>query len=77
MTEHASLCISIKNALTTPNGAVLRQWLKENCFMTECMKVEQIDSVGANQRVNARRDLYIALENLLQEGLHHVTDPDD
>lgn len=75
MTEdRTTLAMHIKTALTTRSGAVLRQWLKENCFMTEASRMEFIDSPGAQQRLNARRDLYIELDNLLQEGIENVTD---
>ena len=72
--QHRVLCMHIKNALTTQSGVILRQWLRDSCFMTEAMTLEAIESTAANQRVNARRDLYITLENLLQEGINYVTD---
>lgn len=72
--QHKILCMHLKNALTTPSGAILRQWLRENCFMDAPMTLEAIDSPAFNQRVNARRDLYIALDNLLQEGMSYVAD---
>lgn len=74
--EHVRLCNHIKNALTTPSGAILREWLKKECFMSYPMSTEADHFEAYNYRVNARRDLYITLENLLQEGINYVANPE-
>lgn len=69
--QHKLLCAHIKTALSSPSGVVLFSWLKENCFMSEPMNFEAMESAAFNYRVNARRDLFITLESLLMEGLKH------
>lgn len=70
---HANLCMHIRTALSTPSGKILKQWLKANCFMNGTMAVETLDNNAANQRINARRDLFIALTNLEENGVTHVS----
>lgn len=72
--DQALLSIHIKNSLTTNSGLVLRDWLKQACCMDITMPPENIDSVAANARLNALRDLYIQLDNLLAQGINNVTD---
>ena len=69
---HKILCAHIRTALTTPSGKVLREWLRDNCFMSEPMTMEAAESAASNYRVNARRDLYVTLEHLLMEGLDYA-----
>ena len=68
------LALHVKTALTTKSGAVLRELLREYCFMTEPTSADVLESTALVHRINARRDLYIMLENLLQEGIQNVTD---
>lgn len=75
--EHKALVMHIKAALTTKSGIVLLNWLKDNCFMNGPMEFKAIESPAFNQRVNARRDLFITLNNLLQEGINYVSDSDE
>lgn len=73
--DHLRLCAHIRQALSTPSGVVLREWLKENCFMNDPTTLDHIESNNAAQRVLARRDLYITLDNLFDQGVdYNVTD---
>jgi len=67
-------CKQIQAALSTSAGVVLYEWLKENCFMSDVMAEKAMESVAANQRVNARRDLFIALDNILKKDVSNVSD---
>jgi len=73
-TKYLLQCKQIQSALTTPAGVVLYGWLKENCFMSDVMTEQAMESVAANQRVNARRDLFIALDNILKKDVSNVSD---
>ena len=67
--RHKILCAHLHNAFSTRSGQVALQWLKENCFMAEPMQLEAAESAPFNYRVNARRDLFIVLEQFLKEGI--------
>ena len=70
--EHKHLCAHIHTALATDSGLRLKAWLRSACFMDTPMDGREIESRAMTQRVNARRDLFIALEQLAKEGEEYV-----
>ena len=72
--EELLLKAAIHNALATPNGQILKDWLRTACFMDGPMTQAEIESTAATQRVAARRDLFITLEILEKEGANVSSD---
>ncbi|MDR2056575.1 MAG: hypothetical protein LBQ10_12030 [Desulfovibrio sp.] len=68
------LAAHIATALATKSGTALKAWLREACYMDWPMTGEEIESAAQTQRIGARRDLFIALENLEKEGAQYVAD---
>lgn len=69
--DHITLCRHINNAFSTESGKVALKWLKEACYMATPLNVSEIESVAQNNRINARRDLFIVLEELKNKGDLH------
>ena len=60
--QDKELAMHIHAALCTPSGRVLRDWLREHCFMTTpTMYNYEISDAMQTARIEARRDLYILL----------------
>jgi hypothetical protein len=68
--EYMAMASRIRAALSTENGRVLKDWLKTACFMDAPMNNGEIDSQAMTQRISARRDLYIVLEQIEKDGAH-------
>lgn len=68
--EYLELASRIRAALATENGQQLRAWLKHACFMDTPMNNGEIESQAQTQRISARRDLFIALEQIEKDGAH-------
>lgn len=60
----------IATLLKSEGGKTLLDWLKHECYMESFINPGGVDNVSFVQYVNARRDLYIQLEQLAKEGLH-------
>lgn len=66
--EALLLAAAIHSVFATENGKKLKAWLKTACFMDTPMRMSEIESPAQTQRIEARRDLFIALELLEKEG---------
>ena len=72
--ELRNLCSHIKTALSTESGRVLKEWLRDECFMSRCTTKHEIDSISTIQAINSRRDLFLLLEAHEKEGVAYVND---
>lgn len=68
--EYLAMASRIRAALATENGQQLKAWLKSACFMDTPMNNGEIESQAMTQRISARRDLFIALEQIEKDGAH-------
>lgn len=68
--EYMAMASRIRAALATENGQALKEWLKSACYMDTPMHNWEIDSQAQTQRISARRDLFIALEQIEKDGAH-------
>ena len=68
--EYMAMASRIRAALSTENGQQLKAWLKSACFMDTPMNNGEIESQAQTQRISARRDLFIALEQIEKDGAH-------
>lgn len=71
--EYYLMASRIRAALATENGRVLKIWLRAACYMDGPMNNAEIESAAQTQRISARRDLFLALEQIERDGTH-VTD---
>lgn len=62
----------IASLLQSEGGKALLEWLRRECYMEQFVNPGGVDNVAFVQYVNARRDLYIQLEQLAKE-VSHVT----
>ena len=68
--EYLAIASRIRAALSTENGQTLKAWLKSACYMDSPMNNGEIESQAQTQRISARRDLFIALEQIEKDGAH-------
>lgn len=68
--DYYMMASRIRAALSGESGAVLKAWLRQACFMDSPMNNMEIESQAHTQRISARRDLFIALENIEKDGAH-------
>lgn len=68
--EYMAMASRIRAALATENGQALKAWLKSACFMDAPMNNGEIESQAQTQRISARRDLFIVLEQIEKDGAH-------
>lgn len=66
--EYLIMASKIRSCLETENGRTLHNWLAGACFMDSPMNGMEIESTAQLQRINARRDLYIALQQVIADG---------
>lgn len=66
--EYLIMASKIRSCLETENGRTLHNWLVGACFMDSPMNGMEIESTAQLQRINARRDLYIALQQVISDG---------
>ena len=68
--EYQAIASRIRAALSTENGQALKAWLKSACYMDSPMNNGELESQAQTQRISARRDLFIALEQIEKDGAH-------
>lgn len=68
--EARILAAKIASALRAENGKALLAWLRSECYMENFINPGGVDNAAFVQYVNARRDLFIKLEQLAKEGAH-------
>lgn len=66
--EYLIMASKIRSCLETENGRTLHNWLAGACYMDSPMNGMEIESTAQLQRINARRDLYIALQQVIADG---------
>ena len=66
--EYLILATKIRSCLETENGKALYGWLEAACFRTTPANNYEIENTAHIQRINARRDLFIALQQIISDG---------
>lgn len=66
--DYLIMASKIRSCLETENGKTLHNWLAGACFMDSPMNGMEIESTAQLQRINARRDLFIALQQVISDG---------
>jgi len=72
--ERLLLAGAIHGAFATENGKKLKEWLRTACYMDGPMQMNEIESPAQTQRIAARRDLFITLEQFEKEGANVSSD---
>jgi len=72
--DYLMMASRIRAALSTESGAILKEWLRHACFMDTPMNNMECESLAQTQRIGARRDLFIVLEQIEKDGAHVTSD---
>ena len=72
--DYLMMASRIRAASSTESGAILKEWLRTACFMDVPMNLGEIESAAQTQRIGARRDLFIVLEQIEKDGAHVTSD---